>query len=243
MRFGKNPPKVDYRTLRFGAYLTPSVPPPPPADIELTQVYQKLGVSDPKELFPMDGNDRYGCCTIAALAHGDTVYDGLVGHRSIMAEREVLKLYFRLSGGIDSGLCCLDVLNYWRRTKIMGDKIIAYARIDPKKHDLVKLAITLFGGVYLGFQVQENALADFDKGVPWTPGRLTRGGHAVYATGYDPECITVLTWGNIHKGTWGWWDECVDEAYAILSDEARTAGFSPGFDFDQLRRDLAAVAS
>jgi len=45
------------------------------------------------------------------------------------------------------------------------------------------------------------------------------------------------------EATWGWWDECVDEAYALLPPEAEKAGFSPGFDFAQLQSDLADVAS
>ena len=44
-------------------------------------------------------------------------------------------------------------------------------------------------------------------------------------------------------GTWAWWDECVDEAYALLPTDAEKAGFAPGFNFAQLKTDLAAVAS
>jgi hypothetical protein len=40
-----------------------------------------------------------------------------------------------------------------------------------------------------------------------------------------------------------WWDECVDEAYAILPPEAEKTGFTPGFNFAQLKADLAAVAN
>ena len=57
-RFGKHPPKHDYRTLRLKNYLTNAVPAPPAAYDVLPKVYQKLGVSDPAVLFPMDGNDK-----------------------------------------------------------------------------------------------------------------------------------------------------------------------------------------
>ena len=100
----------------------------------------------------------------------------------------------------------------------------------------------LFGGVYLGFQVQQNCVQEFDAHKPWTPGPLTNDGHAVFAVGYDHSGVTVLTWGNTQQGTWAWWDECVDEAYAILPPEAQTAGFAPGFDFAQLKADVQAVA-
>ena len=74
-RFGKHPPKVDYRTLRFKNYLTPEIAAPPATYNVLTSVYQKLQTTDPTKLFPIDGNDAYGDCTIAALAHADGEHD------------------------------------------------------------------------------------------------------------------------------------------------------------------------
>jgi len=191
----------------------------------------------------MDGNDTLGDCTIAALAHSITVYRGLLGKKLIMSKQNVVKLYMHLTGGVDSGLNELDVLGYWRQNPVSGDEIITYVKIDPKNHTHVQQAIQLFGGVYLGFQVQENCIQEFDNHQPWTPGTLTNDGHAVYAVGYDQNDVTVLTWGNTQQGTWGWWDECVDEAYAILPPEAKTPGFAPGFNFAQLQADLAAVAN
>ena len=242
-RFGKHPPKLDYRTLRFRNYLKADLAAPPASLNNLTRVYDKLRVSDPTQLFPMDGNDTKGDCTIAALAHAVTVYRGFIGKETIMATTDVLKLYFHLTGGQDTGLNEADVLNYWRQNKADGEKILAYVSIDPKNHTHIEQAIQLFGGVYLGFQVQQNCIAEFNAHQPWTPGPLTNDGHAVFAVGYDGKGVTVLTWGNTQQGTWAWWDECVDEAYAILPPDAEKAGFAPGFNFQQLKTDLNAVAS
>jgi hypothetical protein len=71
---------------------------------------------------------------------------------------------------------------------------------------------------------------------------LTKDGHAVYAVAYDGNGVTVLTWGNTQQGTWAWWDECVDEAYALLPPEAKSADFS-GFNLAELQADLQAVAT
>jgi len=242
-RFGKHPPKADYRTLRMGSYLTGVLPAPPASYNVLTNVYAKLKINDPTKLFPMDGNDTLGDCTIAALAHAITTYRGLVGKESLMAKAAVIKLYMHLTGGIDSGLNELDVLNYWRKNAVSGDEILAFVKIDPKNHTHVEQAIKLFGGVYLGFQVQQNCIQEFDARKPWTPGPLTNDGHAVFAVAYDQNAVTVLTWGNTQQGTWAWWDECVDEAYAILPPEAKNPKFAPGFDIAQLQADLSAVAS
>jgi len=242
-RFGKHPPKVDYRTLRFRSYVAAGIAPPPPSINTLARVYDALHVSDPTALFPMDGNDTLGDCTIAALAHTVTTFRGMLGHKTIPTVQTVKKLYFHLTGGVDSGLNEADVLTYWRQHAVAHDKILGYVSIDPKNHTHVQQAIQMFGAVYIGFQVQQNAIADFDAHKPWTPGTLTNDGHAVVAVAYDQTGVTVLTWGNTQQGTWGWWDECVDEAYAILPPEAAQPGFAPGFDMAQLQADLAAVAS
>ena len=244
-RFGKHPPKNDYRTLRFRDYATAGLPAPPPAvNRTLPTVYDNLRNNDPTVLFPMDGNDTLGDCTIAAVAHAVTAYRGLISKRQhIMARAAVVKLYMHLTGGVDSGLNELDVLNYWRQHKVSGDEILGFVKIDPKNHTHVQQAIQLFGGVYIGFQVQENCIQEFDARRPWTPGKLTTDGHAVFAVAYDQAGVTVLTWGNTQQGTWGWWDECVDEAYAILPPEAKNTAFAPGFDLAALQTDLNAVAS
>jgi hypothetical protein len=241
-RFGKHPPKKDYRTLRFNDYLTAKLAPPPASYDVLAKVYKNLNTSNPKTLFPMDGNDTLGDCTIAALAHAVTTYRGLVNEKQIMAKQAVVKLYMHLTGGVDSGLKELDVLNYWQSNLVGGDKILAFTSIDEKNHTHVQQSIQLFGGVYLGFQVQQNCIQEFNARKPWTPGPLTQDGHAVFAVAYNSLGVTVLTWGNTQIATWAWWDECVDEAYAILPPEANNADFAPGFNIAQLQADLAAVA-
>lgn len=242
-RFGKHPPKVDYRTLRFTTYVMAGLAAPPPSFNVLTTVYANLKTSDPTTLFPMDGNDTLGDCTIAAVAHAITVYRGKVDSKTILAKQAVVKLYYHLTGGLDTGLNELDVLNFWQSNKVSGDEILAFVKIDPKNHTHVQQAIQLFGGVYLGFQVQQNAIQEFDARQPWTPGPLTNDGHAVYAVAYDPNGVTVLTWGNTQQGTWAWWDECVDEAYAILPLDAKDPKFAPGFNLVQLQTDLKSVAN
>jgi len=243
-RFGKHPPLHDYRTLRFRDYLTPGLAAPPASLNVLPRVFDNLGNNDPSTLFPMDGNDSVGDCTIAALAHATTVYHGFVNKKPlVMKAAKVLKLYYHLTGGVDSGLAELDVLNYWRQNKVSGDEILAYVSIDPKNHTHVEQAMQFFGGVYLGFQVQANCEQDFNAHRMWTPGPLTKDGHAVYAVAYDAGSVTVLTWGSTQLGSWDWWDECVDEAYAIVPPEAKDPNFCPGFDVQGLLAALNDVAN
>jgi len=113
------------------------------------------------------------------------------------------------------------VLNYWRQHAVSGDKIITYTVLTLKAATTLSRPSTSSAAVYLGFQVQQNCLEEFQARKPWVPGRLTKHGHAVYAVEYDHEGVTVLTWGDIQRATWAWWDECVDEAYAIIPPEAK----------------------
>src|ERR1700721_716437 len=97
-RFGKHPPKTDYRTLRLGDYLTAQLAAPPPSFAGPPRLYDNLHKSDPTTLFPMDGNDTLGDCTIAALGHAITTFDGLVGKQKIMPKTAAVKLYMQLTG-------------------------------------------------------------------------------------------------------------------------------------------------
>jgi hypothetical protein len=241
LRFGKHPPKRDYRTLRLANYLTPELPDPPSAYNALTQVFEKLNTNNIEDLFPMDGNDVAGDCTIAAMAHAITIYGGRVGKRKIMSTRNCLSLYRRLTGGPDSGLNMLDVLGYFQKTGVRGERLLGYAAVDTHNHKQVQQAIHLFGGLDIGFQVPRNCIQQFENGQPWTPGRLTEDGHAVFVMAYNSTELALLTWGKTQRATWDWWDQCVDEAYALLPLEAALPDFAPGFNFSELKADLAAL--
>lgn len=242
MRFGKLPPKIDYRTLSFQRYIKEDIPEPPESYENLERVFTNLFDRNVSYLFPMDANDQIGDCTIAGAAHAVTVYHGLIKQRDIPSEKEVIKVYNHLTGGVDSGLVMLDVLNYWRRTGMFNNQIMAFMRVNPHNHTHVKQALKLFGGLFMGFQVQEQCMQEFMDKKPWSPGHLIYAGHAVYVTGYDEAGLNVLTWGATQRGMWSWWDLCTDEVYAILPPEAQEEGFAPGFDFEKLKDDLQEVA-
>ncbi len=200
-RFGKHPAKRDYRTLRFKDYVTSKLAAPPASENTLTRVYANLKMDNPTVLFPMDGNDTIGDCTIAALAHAETTSHALLKKKRSCPRVRWSSCITISPAESDSGLNELDVLNgNWRDNPVAHDKIITYVSIDPKNHTHIEQAIHLFGGVYLGFQVQQNCVQEFDAHKPWTPGPLTNDGHAVFAVGYDHSGVTVLTWATPSRG-------------------------------------------
>lgn len=241
-RFGKLPPKVDYRTLNFGTYLKDDIPEPPEKVDQEDRARANLHNPNVGALFPMFANDQLGDCTVAGMAHGVTLYHGMVSQLHVPALSEVVRIYYNLTGGADSGLYMFDVVRFWRTVGIEGSKIFAYASVNHNNRTHVKQAINIFGGLFMGFQCQEKVIEEFNAGTPWKPGKKINFGHAVFVTGYDSSGVEVLTWGSTQKGTWEWWYEHVDECYALLPPEAAVEGFTPGFDFARLRKDLSEVA-
>ena len=96
--FGNHPAKHDYRTS-FKSYITLGLAAPPRSFNVLTNVNQKLKSSNPTTLFPLDGNDTLGDCTIADLAHATTVFNGLLGKENIMPKASVVALIKSLQAG------------------------------------------------------------------------------------------------------------------------------------------------
>jgi len=255
LKLGKLPAAIDERTLRFENYLTPIIPSPPLVYNILKEM--NVPVTDPSKLFPMDGNGPdptlqpprdvagYGDCTIAGLGHAVTVYNALVSNLVIPSANDVVDLYLKLTKGEDSGLNELSVLKYWQQNGAFGEKPLAFVSVDSTNHTHVKQSIVLFGGCYLGIEVQDNFFSQFDANPrqPWDgSGSENVGGHAIFAVGYDAQYVTVLTWGSTQLITWNAWDVLVDEAYAILPSVAVNPGFSSlGLDLAQLQADLKVV--
>ena len=245
MKFGKLAKRNDrhYRTLQIQDYL-PALPAPPLSTGNLARTYKEFGVTGPKSILPMDGNDVLGCCTIAALAHFATTARAFVGRQLVPSAAQVRSLYFQLTGGADSGLDMLTVCKYIRQNSWLGEApILAFAEVDITNEVLLKQCISLFGPLYVGFQVQANCIQEFDAGGPWTAGPLTQDGHCVNLVDYEPGSLKAETWGSVIEATWGWQKVCVDEAYVLLPAEAATPSYIPGLNTAQLLADLKAVTA
>ncbi len=138
-------------------------------------------------------------------------------------------------------------MNYWRKKGIGGHKIRAYATIQYKNHDLVKAAVYLFGGIYVGLNLPNTI-----KGQEvWElmPGGLTGdnapgsfGGHAVTVLAYDTKYLTCISWGKKKKISWDFWDAYCDELYAIVTEDFIADNKNPiGINLAKLAADLLAL--
>jgi len=221
---GKSPPTTDDRTLKMKTILRANNLPAIPEVFDLDILYP--GLVD-KEMFL---NDTYGDCVTAQHAHQTYRFENFEqGKQIVITNADVKAQYMKETGGVDSGLNMLTSLKIWRQTGfLIGDKIYkiyAFATVDWKNHDEVKLGCMLFNGVCFGMQVPKSAIDQNNNNLPWTvvanDGGI-EGGHAVYLLKWlkivsiNAIGPVILTWGMLQQATWEFWDKYVDEAYIII---------------------------
>ena len=247
-KLGKHTPKIDSRTLKFGKYLTAQLPPPPPA----------VDYSKAVPSWPMMGNDQYGDCTCAAAGHMIEEWTANTGTEKTVPDAQILTAYNHFAkGNADAGANMLDVLKYWRKTGIGGDKITAFTQLEPKNDTQARDAVNLFGNCYIGVALPDFAVppnTDFLT-IPWVvpPGGPTgnaapnpNNGHCIPAVAYDSRNLYVVTWGALKSMSWQFYDAYADEAFAVLSADwinTKTGLSGSGFNLAALMSDLADVVS
>ena len=239
---GKLPPVHDTRTPQLADYLHGNLPSAPPVTV-------RAEIAHPA--FQMFGNDRLGDCTCAGMGNAVAFWTALSGQPDAVTTGDVITAYEAVSGydpatgDNDNGANELDVLKYWATVGVGGHKIAGYAAIDLGSQPLVESAVYVFDGAYIGVALPATAQGqDVWDVVPGAgsaafPGSW--GGHCVFVVDYDAAGVFVVTWGAVKQMTWAFWDAYVDEAYAVISDDALNATSdetAEGYDVDQLRTDL-----
>lgn len=243
MKLGRKAVKIDSRTLRVSFYLDALTLPPPPDTTDW-----RKGVV----LWLMLANDTLGDCTIAGMIHAIMVWVlNTTGSLPAFTEQDAIDYYEKFDGYnpsdpyTDQGGILLDVLNDWKAQQVNGHFISGFAAVTTSNLTEVKQAATLFGGLYIGFNVPQSIMdTSSDPSVPWDVGGNTTnvGGHCVYVVGYDADYIYVISWGAVYKMTYAFWLANVDEGYAVLSPDWLASNKAPnGFDLTQLQADILLI--
>ena len=115
--------------------------------------------------------------------------------------------------------------------------------LEPSNHTHVMDAVYIFEGCYIGLQLPVSAQGQKNLGGPaardFRTGRARfLGGHAVPVVSYDAQGLTVVTWGQLLRMTWPFWEAYCDEAYAIISSDYlnKTKKAPNGFDLAGCKR-------
>ncbi len=246
LKLGKQTARHDPRTLLLASYVTHALPTPPPS-FDLTTKVKAWGMME---------NDQIGDCTCAAAGHLLMEWTTNAGKKTFTpTDKQVVAAYSAITGynpttgANDNGAVEIDVLNYWRQSGIAGHKIGAYVALEPANHNHIMDSVYIFEGCYIGLQLPISAQAQTQNHNVWSvpPGGPTGdgkpgswGGHAVPVVAYDSRGVTVVTWGDLQRMTWSFWETYCEEAYAILSNDYLTKKkTSPqGFKLNQLEADL-----
>ena len=241
---GKLLTKKDPRALNISKYLDIS---------KLNNVPTELSwAKKVKRSWGMMSNWILSDCTCAAAGHMIECWTANSKKEHVVQDKAVLKAFIALSGydpktgKNDNCLCMSDVLKYWRKNGIGKHKIKAYATINYKDKAVIRAAVYLFGGVYLGL-----SLPDTIKGQPiWevSTGVLTGkkkrgsfGGHTVNVVAYDDQYVTCISWGKKQKMTWNFLTTYCDELYAVITEDFFHKDKTPaGLDLSSLEKDLLA---
>jgi hypothetical protein len=241
-KLGKAAAKRDQRNLKFAAILRAPVTPPPEYDFDLNH---------PGIPTPMFGNNVHGDCVMAGRAHQTLRFEDIEqGSVISISEADVLKEYFKETGGADDGLVTLDSLKEWRSKgwKAGGRKykIKAFAQINQANHSEVKGAVFTDLGVGLGLLLPTTAQGQVQAGKPWEvvsgPGSKPNswGGHYVYVPGYTKKGPVCVTWGRKQQMTWAFIDKYCDEAYLII-DAINTRKKKAAIDAGKLNAFLSSL--
>jgi hypothetical protein len=241
MKLGKKDAKFNTRALHMYRYVDKLYVPPAYAD-------HTYGISN----WGMMMNDTLGDCTIAACGHALQIFTG----GNINEPDATIESYYSKWCGYvpgnpntDNGGVELDVLNDWKSQTLDGHVLEGFVQPQPQNLAHVMHSIAEFGGVYIGFQVPQSAMDQFNAGQIWdvvaNDGGIV-GGHAVFCPAYhtfDPThnretTITAITWGQKQKMTVAFWEKYCDESHTLLA-----AAWQPaGIDLLGLRADLAYMA-
>ena len=208
--------------------------PQPPASVDF---YSGLSL-------PIDGNADHGDCVMCAVAHLLAAWDAEVHETDhVPDEGEVVTEYFKLTGGADTGLNESDVLQTWASTGLFGDRIAAYAPVDPQNVIAIQQAISFYGGALFGIQCPASAQEDFAAALPWAydPTSPIEGGHAIAPLGYDAAYVYCATWGGIAPVTYPFLSALLDEVWCVIPASFVEAGHGPALDLATLRADLNLV--
>jgi hypothetical protein len=237
--YGKANPQFPVGLKDLKAYVKAGMELPAPPDT----VNDYSGVAS----WPMDGNDKYGDCTMAAAAHSIQTWNAVTKRTdSVPTEQSVVGEYLQLTHGADSGLVEANVLKTWRGTGLWGNKIVGYAPVNVHDLNQLKQAIFLYGLAYVGIQVPANAQTQFEDGKPWAleagwQSQQIVGGHAIPIVGYDAQYLQVVTWGALQPMAYDWWQTYGDEAWAILPQQFKEAEGYNNLNLAQLAADLHSV--
>jgi hypothetical protein len=202
----------------------------------------------------MYGNDRWGDCTYAAIAHCWMGIFRLTKQKWTLTSAQVVNAYHlycaKYNDGKDNGAYPNIVLQNWRTTKMWGTILQAWANIDQSNLKEVEQVIAAYGCIIASVNLPKPAYTyqlganyvTFKRPV-WkltgTPDdNVIIGAHEIAIIGYDTQYIYAVTWGIVVRITRTWWERYTYAANVLVVPGLK--GFD-GLNVASLIADLASL--
>lgn len=219
LRLGKLAPDHSRLSVPFGNFV--SVPPTAPlADLA------------PDLVYPMDGNDRVGCCVVAGYDHFNQVVTScLLGKGFNFTQEDIWNFYRTQNPGFDpngssetngpgsshdNGMSVQSFLEYLQKT----GRILGFAKIDYTNEEELKAATYIGLGIITGVVLDKEQMTQFQSGLwDYVPDGTPEGGHCIPLVGYvgNPDYHTCVTWGKLVNCTHPFIGKQMDEAWFVLT--------------------------
>ena len=225
----------DRAKLKFYHYANLRALPPPPKETS-----NGLALVAPNQMF---GNDTVGDCTCADIANAIKLNTAMGAGEFVASTTEVLALYNKLTGGVDSGLSLSQAADGAMKYGLGGHKLHAYLDLPIGDVPMMQQTIFLFHGGSVGVTLPKSAMDTFGQGKIWSVVGDTRilGGHDMFAVDYNEDGPIFKTWAGDQPATWDWLAYYAMEQQARLYDDAAGQNWNDanGFSFTDLANDLA----
>lgn len=238
-RAPKNAPALEARSfLKLDAVI-----PPHPSSADYLRIMSA---------WSMLGNDRAGNCVAVTWANFRRLLTHFAGSERYPSQAEVWQFYktqnpdFDPNGSpqvngpgspADQGMDIQTALEYLHKYGGPDSvKPVAFARVDYTNQQELQAALAIFGGLWLGVNVIQANMQEFDASQPWdyVPGSPTDGGHSILAGGYTPN-VKFITWAAETEFTESFREHLFEEAWAVIWPEhLSTAQFQAGVDVNAL---------
>jgi hypothetical protein len=235
-RYGRKPP-TRKPAVQLGRHLTGVVPIHPAAADYLSRLSE----------WQMLGNDTAGDCVAVTWANVRRLVTAVLAVENYPPISQVWAVYETQNPGFDpngsadtngpgssydNGMDIQTLLDYLVKTGGPdGVKSLGYASLDYTNAAEVQAAIAIFGSIWVGLNVLDANMTEFDEGQPWNyvKGSPVDGGHSVVVGGYGPAGAGQLggderfiTWAEETSFTDTFWKHEIEEAWVVLWPEMLT---------------------
>jgi hypothetical protein len=250
--YGRRPAvhPVGYRPLSAFETTAPAEAPPTFDPLKGASPFHMLGNGPDPTLTVNNGNPA-GCCGFVMTVNANVVTAAATGEPFTQPTSNVCVTdYIRYDHGQDVGVSNAELLPYWRKFGLWGNKIAGYGSVNFRDFDEAMAYAYAYNGICTGIAVSEAMEEATQAARPWdftgsAADDNILGGHDVFVFGRESTDLGVLaTWGQRQKFTVAWWKHFVEECDAVVTaEQVKRGGDALGVDVQKLESYLDGIAS